>query len=77
MDRARRRESGRGDSQRLQVRIDVQQNSINLTLLKAALAPDMHADRGVQQFTYALYVYNGSFGDSGSSRKRTISMCRW
>jgi len=45
--------------------IDVQQNSINLTLLKAALAPDMHADRGVQQFTYALYVYNGSFGDSG------------
>jgi alpha-mannosidase len=46
--------------------VDVQKNSINLTLLKAALAPDMHADRGVQQFTYALYVYNGSFGDSGT-----------
>jgi len=45
--------------------VDVQKNSINLTLLKAALAPDMHADRGLQQFTYAIYVYSGSFGDSG------------
>jgi hypothetical protein len=25
----------------------------------------MHADRRVQQLTYALYVYNGSFSDSG------------
>lgn len=38
-------------------------NSINLTLLKSALAPDMYADKGIQTFTYALYAWNGSFAD--------------
>jgi len=44
--------------------VNVLGNSINLTLLKSALAPDMHADRGRQEFTYAFYAWNGSFADS-------------
>ncbi len=44
--------------------VNVLGNSINLTLLKSALAPDPVADRGVQTFTYALYPWAGSFADS-------------
>jgi len=44
--------------------VNVLGNSINLTLLKSALAPDMHADRGRQEFTYAFYTWNGGFADS-------------
>jgi alpha-mannosidase len=51
--------------------LSVKGNSINLTLLKSALAPDMTADKGVQQFTYALYAWNGSLAESGVVRKRT------
>lgn len=40
-------------------------NSINLTLLKSAMAPDMTADKGPQKFTYALYTWNGSLAQSG------------
>jgi alpha-mannosidase len=40
-------------------------NSLNLTLLKAGLAPDPQADRGAHQFTYALYTWNGAFFNSG------------
>ncbi len=43
--------------------INVLGNSINLTLLKSALAPDPTADQGINQFTYAIYYWNGSFGD--------------
>ncbi len=39
-------------------------NSISLTLLKSAVAPDMTADRGHQEFTYSMYIWNGSFADS-------------
>jgi alpha-mannosidase len=45
--------------------VDVQGNTISLTLLKAALVPDMRADRGVQELTYSFYAYHGSFADSG------------
>jgi len=45
--------------------VDVQDDNINLTLLKSALAPDMTADRGRQEFTYAFYFWNSSFIDSG------------
>jgi alpha-mannosidase len=38
--------------------------SINVTLLKAPLAPDMHADLGRQEFTYAFYAWNGPFAGS-------------
>jgi alpha-mannosidase len=44
--------------------VDVAGNSINLTLLKSALAPDMSADRGRQVFTYAFYAWNGPFAGS-------------
>jgi alpha-mannosidase len=45
--------------------VDVLDNSINLTLLKSPLAPDMTADRGQQAFTYAFYFWNGPFFESG------------
>jgi alpha-mannosidase len=45
--------------------LSVKGNSINLSLLKSALAPDMVADKGIQTFTYALYFWNGSLADSG------------
>jgi alpha-mannosidase len=44
--------------------VSVLRNSINLTLLKSSLAPDMTADKGVQTFTYALYTWNGSLAES-------------
>jgi alpha-mannosidase len=45
--------------------INVLGNSLNLTLLKSALAPDPLADRGTHTFTYALYYWTGSFGECG------------
>ncbi len=44
--------------------VDVTGNSINLTLLRSPLAPDMTADRGRQGFTYAFYAWNGSLVES-------------
>ena len=44
--------------------LNVLDNSINLTLLKSALSPDMTADKGLQTFTYAIYAWNGSIADS-------------
>jgi len=44
--------------------VDVSDNSINLTLLRAPLAPDMTADRGRQEFTYAFYAWNGNLMES-------------
>ena len=49
--------------------VNVLGNSINLTLLKSAMAPDMHADLGTQEFTYALYTWIGSFADSDLIRE--------
>jgi alpha-mannosidase len=49
--------------------ISVDGNTMKLTLLKRSLAPDMHADRGLQTFRYALYAWNGSFADSGVVRE--------
>ncbi len=49
--------------------VNVLGNSINLTLLKSAIAPDMHADLGMQEFTYAFYAWNGSFDDSDLVRE--------
>lgn len=39
-------------------------NSIELTLLRAPLIPDMYADKGIQEFTYSMYPYTGSFTES-------------
>ncbi|HEY9076057.1 MAG TPA: glycoside hydrolase family 38 C-terminal domain-containing protein [Anaerolineaceae bacterium] len=44
--------------------LNVLGNSINLTLLKSPLAPDMTADLGEQTFTYAFYAWNGSMAQS-------------
>ncbi|HBN82935.1 MAG TPA: alpha-mannosidase [Clostridiales bacterium] len=43
--------------------VNMEDNSINLTLLKSGLAPDMNADKGIQEFTYSLYFWSGSFMD--------------
>jgi alpha-mannosidase len=45
--------------------VNVEGNSINLTLLRAPLAPDMTADKGTHEFTYAFYCENGPFTHSG------------
>ncbi|MHB0858230.1 MAG: alpha-mannosidase [Anaerolineae bacterium] len=49
--------------------INVDGNSINLTLLKSALAPDMTADQGMQEFSYSFYAWNGCLADSGVVRE--------
>jgi alpha-mannosidase len=49
--------------------LSVTGNSINLTLLKSAMAPDMTADKGLQTVTYSLYAWNGSLAQSGVVRE--------
>jgi alpha-mannosidase len=49
--------------------LSVKGNSINLTLLKSAMAPDMTADKGIQRVTYAVYAWNGSLAQSGVVRE--------
>jgi alpha-mannosidase len=48
--------------------VSVSGGCIALTLLKAAFVPDMSADRGSHEFSYALYAWNGSFAESGLVR---------
>ncbi|MCU0722307.1 MAG: glycosyl hydrolase-related protein [Planctomycetes bacterium] len=45
--------------------VSVLGNRIALTLLKSALAPDMAADKGRQEFTYAFTAWNGAFAECG------------
>lgn len=49
--------------------VNVVDGSINLTLLRAPLAPDMTADRGQQRFTYAFYAWNGPMAESDLLRE--------
>ncbi len=49
--------------------VNVLGNTINLTLLKSALAPDYHADQGIQEFTYAFYAWTGPFAESDVVRE--------
>ncbi|MGE5557279.1 MAG: alpha-mannosidase [Bacillota bacterium] len=44
--------------------LNITGQTISLTLLKSALAPDMTADKGMQEFTYAVYPWNGSLAES-------------
>ncbi|NLK74416.1 MAG: alpha-mannosidase [Clostridiales bacterium] len=44
-------------------------NSIELSLLKAPLIPDMYADKGLQEFTYSIYAAPCSFYDSDIIRQ--------
>ena len=49
--------------------VNVDGGSINLTLLRAPQAPDMHADQGMQEFTYAFHAWTGTFFESGLVRE--------
>lgn len=43
--------------------------TLSLTLLKAAHVPDPQADRGIQVFSYAFFVWNGDFAAQGPIRE--------
>lgn len=45
--------------------VNVLDNDIRLSLLRAPLAPDKNADRGIQEFTYSFYFWNKPFVQSG------------
>lgn len=49
--------------------VNVVGSEIRLTLLKAPLMPDMHADRGTQEFTYAFYPFEGPLRESDVVRE--------
>ena len=49
--------------------VNVSRNSINLTLMRAPLAPDMTADIGRQEFVYAFYSWNCAFAESDLIRE--------
>lgn len=49
--------------------VNVFGGSINLTLLRATLAPDMTADQGSHEFAYAFTFWNGPFIESGVVRE--------
>ena len=44
--------------------ISMDQDTLNLTLLRAPASPEMQADNGLQIFTYAALPYEGSFSES-------------
>ena len=44
-------------------------DTINLTLLRAATSPDLHADQGEHRFTYSYYVWDGPFMHSDVVRQ--------
>ena len=45
--------------------VNVLDNCINLSLLRAPFSPDPECDRGEQKFTYSFYAYTGSLFNSG------------
>lgn len=45
------------------------EDQISLTLLRAPLMPDQHADQGFQEFSYACYPFEGAFRDAGVVQK--------
>jgi alpha-mannosidase len=47
---------------------DILGGVLRLTLLRAPIAPDPTADRGLHEFVYALYVHDGGFAESGVVR---------
>jgi alpha-mannosidase len=49
--------------------VNVLGGTIALTLLRSPLGPDMTADRGVQEFTYAILPWTGSLADSAVVRE--------
>ena len=49
--------------------ISMNGNALELTLLRAATAPDRFTDRGRHSFTYGFTAWNGSFYDSDVVRQ--------
>lgn len=45
--------------------VSTNDNSMELTLLKSPVWPDMYADKGLHEFTYSFYVRSRDFADSG------------
>jgi alpha-mannosidase len=48
---------------------DAQPSLLRLTLLRSPSWPDSEADRGIHQFTYALYPHSGSWQSAGTVRR--------
>lgn len=48
---------------------DSQPSQLRLTLLRSPSWPDLEADRGIHQFTYALYPHRGSWQSAGTVRR--------
>jgi alpha-mannosidase len=48
---------------------DAQPSQLRLTLLRSPTWPDPDADRGIHQFTYALYPHGGSWQSAGTVRR--------
>ncbi len=48
---------------------DYQPSELRLTLLRSPCWPDPDADRGIHQFTYALYPHSGSWQSAGTVRR--------
>lgn len=51
--------------------VSTKEKEISLTLLKSPLMPDMTADQGLQQFTYALYPFQGIMANSDLLQEAT------
>ena len=51
--------------------VNVVDNEIRLTLLRAAMMPDQNADRGLQELNYAFYPFDGAFQDSNVVQQAT------
>ncbi len=49
--------------------VNVDRNSINLTLLRSPLAPDMTADQGTQEVAFSFYAWNGPLVESDLVRE--------
>ncbi|HEY9744298.1 MAG TPA: glycoside hydrolase family 38 C-terminal domain-containing protein, partial [Coleofasciculaceae cyanobacterium] len=48
---------------------DAQSSQLRLTLLRSPCWPDPEADRGIHQFTYALYPHSGSWQSASTVRR--------
>jgi alpha-mannosidase len=48
---------------------DSNPSQLRLTLLRSPCWPDANADRGIHQFTYALYPHPGSWQSAGTVRR--------
>ncbi len=49
--------------------VSAENQTVKLTLLRAAASPEMRADQGEHHFTYAVYPWEGDFASSGVTRQ--------